>query len=71
MISLPQRITGEKKRVGLYLLREIHDTIKCVSEDTGIPMSEIVSLVMREWLKEEGYLKDGPTDADEKKEDQQ
>lgn len=64
MISIPERPTGEKKRVGLYLLEDIHDALKEVSDNTGVPMSEIVGLVMEEWLREEGYLEDDDTNSD-------
>lgn len=71
MISLPEKITGEKKRVGLYLLVDIHETLKEVSEETGFPMSEIVCLVMREWLREEGYFDEADADTESEAEEKE
>ncbi len=61
MFDIGQRISGQKKRIGFYLLVSIHKGLKRASEDTGVPMSELLAVVMAEWLEDQGYIEDAYT----------
>ena len=61
MFDIGQRISGKKKRLGFYLLVSIHEGLKRASNETGVPMSEILAVVMAEWLEDQGYIEDAYT----------
>jgi hypothetical protein len=63
MIKIQKRLSGEKRRVGFYLIKGVHDGLRAASKERGVSMSEIVSLVLHEWLVDAGYL-DAPTELE-------